>query len=630
MEDDFNAHRRARAPGTADWVLRDEAFIQWNESCDTESRILLIHGPPGSGKSVLAASIINALMDTDCGDNICVYSFIRHDDANKRDLRATMRTLIFELTERIVVYNDVLRQSYERGEFASEELESIHHLWQSLFIRKLEKCNFVGSVKWVIDGLDESNASQRSTFLEYFADLRYLKRNLKILVVSRYNAEVVEKLKSAGSAIIEITEERTNADIRAVISRNIQCSELLTAAHIVNELTSSLEAKAHGLFLWIRLIFEELSQMTTETAIVNCLRTLPKGLSPLYERTFRAIENTLTVTHLQLSREIFRWTLSACRPLSLGELGSALEANFGRLASLPLEIKRCCGGLIIVESGRTVRLLHLTVAEYTNQRDSAFFVDPQGAHYAISKACLNSIPSYHTESQPLNFTKLNEDYPLMSYSSVYWPHHVHASNAIEEKDLTSAIVSMLTTPSVLTWISVNFVIGEHLSIIQAVDLLHKSVISGVKCSQDLHEAVQVWKEDIEDLAQEIVGVVEDYDGELQEGQRHGRGTCIYEIGDRYEGQWEEGKRHGFGVMTFINGNRHEGNWKANKQHGEGVWTFSDGVSYSGNWVEGVGQPGGVWTFPGGRSRIHLECSGVRWAPEFGICQLQGIMYNSHS
>src|SRR5271155_4542242 len=50
-----------RAPDTADWIFTDPNFVEWDEDIAKPSPVLLIHGPPGSGKSVMAANIVRHL-----------------------------------------------------------------------------------------------------------------------------------------------------------------------------------------------------------------------------------------------------------------------------------------------------------------------------------------------------------------------------------------------------------------------------------------------------------------------------------------------------------------------------------------------------------------------------------------
>lgn len=109
-------------------------------------------------------------------------------------------------------------------------------LWQRLLIRELEKSEFSGTIKWIIDGLDESETNQRGEFPRYVSDLRYTSVNLKVLIVSRYE-DIDSHLRSIGSPIVEINAETNHADICTVIKHHVRSSGLLSAPRIIDEIT---------------------------------------------------------------------------------------------------------------------------------------------------------------------------------------------------------------------------------------------------------------------------------------------------------------------------------------------------------------------------------------------------------
>ena len=101
----------------------------------------------------------------------------------------------------------------------------------------------------------------------------------------------------------------------------------------------------------------------------------------------------------------------------------------------------------------------------------------------------------------------------------------------------------------------------------------------------------------------------EYQGEWQDGKRHGIGTYISPTGTRYEGEWgndgasghgvchyadgmkydgqfESGERHGKGVLISPEGDRYEGQFKYDLVNGEGIYIWGDGVRSEGEFREG--------------------------------------------
>ena len=76
---------------------------------------------------------------------------------------------------------------------------------------------------------------------------------------------------------------------------------------------------------------------------------------------------------------------------------------------------------------------------------------------------------------------------------------------------------------------------------------------------------------------------EKYTGELQDGQRHGQGTCFYPNGNKYEGGWQEDSMFGPGVYTWKDGSVYRGEFLEGNKSARGVMTWADGQRYEGAW-----------------------------------------------
>lgn len=114
-----------------------------------------------------------------------------------------------------------------------------------------------------------------------------------------------------------------------------------------------------------------------------------------------------------------------------------------------------------------------------------------------------------------------------------------------------------------------------------------------------------------------------YDGQMQQGQRHGHGICRLN-GWSYEGQWstdvpdgqgverlpdgsvfkgyfQSGDRQGDGLLLWVSGDSYQGQFNQNDMHGEGTYRWSDGRVYAGEWQKNRLGPRGLVKWADGRT-----------------------------
>jgi hypothetical protein len=99
----------------------------------------------------------------------------------------------------------------------------------------------------------------------------------------------------------------------------------------------------------------------------------------------------------------------------------------------------------------------------------------------------------------------------------------------------------------------------------------------------------------------------EYDGDLVDGVKHGRGKHTRSNGDVYDGEYTAGHEHGVGTLTYSHGTTYEGEWQAGKKHGHGALRWgvrpkaagggagSVGSSYVGQYADDAMHGRGVLT-----------------------------------
>ncbi|XP_041829233.1 radial spoke head 1 homolog [Melanotaenia boesemani] len=88
-----------------------------------------------------------------------------------------------------------------------------------------------------------------------------------------------------------------------------------------------------------------------------------------------------------------------------------------------------------------------------------------------------------------------------------------------------------------------------------------------------------------------------YVGDYFHNLKHGQGTFYYPDGSRYEGSWGEDLRQGHGVYTYLNGDIYDGEWQLNERHGQGVYHYHEtGLKYKGTWLNGSMESAGEYIY----------------------------------
>ncbi|MBF0436168.1 MAG: SUMF1/EgtB/PvdO family nonheme iron enzyme [Magnetococcales bacterium] len=92
-----------------------------------------------------------------------------------------------------------------------------------------------------------------------------------------------------------------------------------------------------------------------------------------------------------------------------------------------------------------------------------------------------------------------------------------------------------------------------------------------------------------------------YEGQLQNGKRHGRGIQTWPDGARYEGEFQNDKRYGHGIFTWPSKERYEGAFVDGKRQGQGVYVWPNGAKFEGNYLDGQRDGAGTFTYPTDRA-----------------------------
>ncbi len=208
----------------------------------------------------------------------------------------------------------------------------------------------------------------------------------------------------------------------------------LSAEDIARKVT----ARANGMFLWVKLLFEYLRLPTLTLrrrldAIAN-LNSL-QGLDKLYTAIVASLETQFQGDTDSTVANLFCLVAKSKRPLHISEVSVALTVPLDRAVTtmdtiprLELRLGVISGALIETDLEGYVKFIHLSTLEFFEDRTEGFC---SVSHDYITGVCLSYL-NFTIPAKPLATSSqltaqaltLRRRFPLLEYCCRYWGQHL--------------------------------------------------------------------------------------------------------------------------------------------------------------------------------------------------------------
>lgn len=462
-------HVRARLDGTCDWIKSTDNFARWiRPECSTsQDRFLVISGIHGCGKSVLASSIVARLEKSKQHTLFFAFS---SSDGSRQTAESLIRTFLWQLLQVTASKEsvDILQHLSLDGQPTTSELwEAFGRIASSL----------AKPVYCIVDGIDECidyNHTMFTTFqqvLENCSDLR-------ILLLGRPHAFHAYSGNPAFAAI-KITSAMLQQDIEAFINDEIGKSDFLSLPKFRTDVYETLRAKSDGMFLWVRLMVDDLRKSSSRTEFSERLQNLPCGLEKAYQLLLLRLSQKLDKYELRLAQNILAFTSTSCRPLRFDEF-QYIHAMYCRSLEAPVQplekylllqppqtVLDVAGGLVSMTNG-VLRLIHSSVRDFLIRPEDQWVCEPDRAllgfridipetHRSFAWLCLDYMRLEKDERRilkhdtSLSTQALRDSYPLLEYATLYAIFHLNRSGPLCSTTLVKIEAVLESTQSIL-WV----------------------------------------------------------------------------------------------------------------------------------------------------------------------------------
>ncbi|KAL7959281.1 hypothetical protein V8C34DRAFT_313434 [Trichoderma compactum] len=410
-----------RAPGTCQWFLDSEQYREWY---NLDGKALLLHGPPGSGKSMMASIVLDHLSNTLSSEKPAVfcYAFCNFYRANEERAENIMCNLLKQLCQ----IQSPLPQSVEdlftrhRSQRTQPSLDEAASALRSL-ISTYEN-TFI-----VVDGLDECEPSSASQFVSKILDL-LIDTRVNFFATSRSLPDIIGKFREQNSIIIDIPPSSAADDIGQYIKSNVKrLPDFVShSPDVLEQVTNTIKKYSDGLFRNARFLLDSIVDSKTPESMVDTLEKQSHRHDTLDVMMTRI--RGQGADRRDLAMNTLLWMTFAFHPLKTKQLQHALAVEIGESsldeANMPDidSIASVCAGLVVIDAETdTFRFCHKSVENWIIARGNKLFPD---ARLYITRVCLTYLSFVAFDGGiALSEDDLNrrfQQYPLYAYAANNW------------------------------------------------------------------------------------------------------------------------------------------------------------------------------------------------------------------
>ena len=359
----------------------------WLDDRTSENRVMVISGDAGMGKSVIAAVVCQRMQRA---GQLSGSHFCQHNKERYRNPKVMLQSLACQLCDGLPEYKSELVKKLSRNLGVDMNSLEVQELFEFLFEEPLCSVGDPGrNLLLVIDGLDESEYKGRNDLLDVLAN-HFCKLPVwfRFLVTTRPEANIADRLERFNPIQLEQDNKENVKDIRLFLEKQLSSVIQSGSEDVVID---ALVRKAAGHFLYAYLMVDFIKENVSLLTPEELGRTLPSGVSSVYQSYFERLEKELKIGEDQFL--IFLSALAAAREPLPRNFVSKILLSDSKSPSGPRNVTKAINSIstLLPVHDDCIVFFHKSLKDWLTDRTTygqhTFSVDEKQGHAMLSQLC---------------------------------------------------------------------------------------------------------------------------------------------------------------------------------------------------------------------------------------------------
>ncbi len=291
------------------------------------------------------------------------FYFFRHENLANRTPQQMTRDWLPQLLEHSPLLQSLLKDLMEKH--PKHEDVAFDHLWECICSATLN----LQKLYCVADALDEMEKGN-DWFLPKLVELGQQKPStLKVVTTSLQSPHIEAVLKGPLVVDINLNRRLIDQDIATYVDHLLRD---LSKTGITSEdrevIKSTIQTKASGLFLYAKLMMDEVLRNLNHQPLDHLLSGLPIGVNGMYTILLKEHSMRSGVPR-DLQKFMLQWVIHASRPLRLLEVAEIIRSTveskgLGNVQEIKNTIRTTCGSLLTILPDETLQVIHHSFTEF--------------------------------------------------------------------------------------------------------------------------------------------------------------------------------------------------------------------------------------------------------------------------